>query len=150
VPVVLETLRQTGMNPGDLCLEITEGVLMEDVDSAMQELHSLRNLGVELSIDDFGRGYSSLSYLKQLPIARVKLDRLFVDDLGHDPQTSAIAGAVVDLVHALGLTVVAEGVETAKQLEALQTLGCDMAQGYYFARPQSAEAIDELIARGAR
>lgn len=117
-----------------ICLEITESVLMED--SSVEAMQALRDLGVRLSIDDFGTGYSSLGYLKRFPVDSVKVDRSFVDGLGTDSEDSAIVTAVVSLGHALGLSVVAEGVETSGQLQELLRLGCDRAQGYWFSGPR--------------
>jgi diguanylate cyclase (GGDEF)-like protein/PAS domain S-box-containing protein len=128
-------LDHTGADPAGLCFEITENVLMEDVEVTTGAITALKRLGVALSIDDFGTGYSSLGYLKRFPVDAVKVDRSFIDGLGADPEDSAIVAAVVSLGHALGLTVIAEGVETDRQLSELVALSCDAAQGYLFARP---------------
>ncbi|HUF83747.1 MAG TPA: bifunctional diguanylate cyclase/phosphodiesterase [Acidimicrobiia bacterium] len=134
---VAAALAQSGIDPARLSLEITESVLMDDAESTMGAITALRNLGVGFSIDDFGTGYSSLGYLKRFPVDSVKVDRSFVSGLGSNPEDTAIVAAVVSLGHALGLTVVAEGVETERQLEELVALGCDTAQGFYFAEPQA-------------
>jgi EAL domain-containing protein (putative c-di-GMP-specific phosphodiesterase class I) len=134
-----------GLEPGGLCLEITESAVMDDAQSAAESLRALRQLGVSLAIDDFGTGYSSLGYLKRFPIDTLKVDRAFVDGLGEDPEDSAIVAAVVSLGHALGVRVAAEGVETPEQLAELRRLGCDEAQGYYFARPVPAATLEELV-----
>ena len=138
---LLDSLRtilgETGLDPGRLCLEITESVLLDDVDAAVEALARLRDLGVRVAIDDFGTGYSSLSYLRRFPVDAVKIDRTFVTGLGHDPAADAIVAAVVNVSRALGLTVVAEGVETDEQLVALRALGCDWAQGYLWSEPLS-------------
>jgi EAL domain-containing protein (putative c-di-GMP-specific phosphodiesterase class I) len=139
-----DAIAESQVEPGDLCLEITETMLLEE-ESAIAELRKLRALGVTLSIDDFGTGYSSLACLKRLPVSQLKLDRSFVRGLGSDAPDSAIVGGVINMAHALGLTVVAEGVEIRAQLETLQALGCDLAQGYYFARPKPAEVITDLL-----
>lgn len=135
-----DVLERTGIDPGSLGLEITESVLLDDSDSTVGSILALKQLGVQLSIDDFGTGYSSVGYLKRFPIDAVKVDRSFVDGLGSDPEDTAIVSAVVSLGHALGLTVVAEGVETRTQLDELIALGCDQAQGFYFQAPQPATA----------
>ena len=143
--VVSDALVAAGLEPGGLCLEITESAVMDDAQSAAESLRALRQLGVSLAIDDFGTGYSSLGYLKRFPIDTLKVDRAFVDGLGEDPEDSAIVAAVVSLGHALGVRVAAEGVETPEQLAELRRLGCDEAQGYYFARPVPAATLEELV-----
>ncbi len=132
---VRSVIAESGPTASRLCLEITESVLMEE--SSVDAMRALKELGVHLSIDDFGTGYSSLGYLKRFPVDSVKVDRSFVDGLGTDSEDSAIVTAVVSLGHALGLAVVAEGVETAGQLRELLGLGCDRAQGYWFSGPRS-------------
>ena len=129
-------LDRHGLTPGGvaLCLEITESFLLEDPLATGTVLDELRALGVRLAIDDFGTGYSSLSYLRRFPLDALKIDRSFVSGLGVDPDSRAIASAIVELAHALGLEVVAEGVEEEVQLEVLVELGCDRAQGYLFSR----------------
>ncbi|MGH8977747.1 MAG: putative bifunctional diguanylate cyclase/phosphodiesterase, partial [Acidimicrobiia bacterium] len=142
-----EVLERSGLAPEDLCLEITESVMMEDADAVISVVERVRALGVRLSIDDFGTGYSSLGYLKRFPVDAVKIDRSFVAGLGTDPGDAAIVSAVVGLAHALGLQVVAEGVETEQQLVEVIALGCDEAQGYYFAPPQPVQDFRTLIGR---
>jgi diguanylate cyclase (GGDEF)-like protein/PAS domain S-box-containing protein len=129
---ILRLLRETGLEPAQLCLEITESVLMEEVSTSIAVLFDLKAIGVRLAIDDFGTGYSSLSYLRRFPIDIVKIDRSFITNVGADPVGDAIVAAVVNLAHALGLDVVAEGVETDDQLVAIRALGCDRAQGHYW------------------
>jgi diguanylate cyclase (GGDEF)-like protein/PAS domain S-box-containing protein len=141
-----EVLLRTGLRAECLCLEITESVLMRDADATVGVIDALQALGVGVSIDDFGTGYSSLAYLKRFPVDSVKIDRSFVDGLPDDPGDVAIVTAVVSLAHALGLSVVAEGVETVEQLTRLVELGCDQAQGYYFARPEPVADLGELLA----
>jgi len=138
-------LGETGLDPGRLWLEITESVLLDDVDAAVEALGRLRDLGVRLAIDDFGTGYSSLSYLRRFPVDAVKIDRSFVTGLGRDPAADAIVAAVVNVSRALGLTVVAEGVETDEQLVALRALGCEWAQGYLWSEPLSPTAAHRWI-----
>jgi diguanylate cyclase (GGDEF)-like protein/PAS domain S-box-containing protein len=139
-----ETIEECDMDAGQLCLEITETVLLDE-EAALGELRKLRALGVALSIDDFGTGYSSLTCLKRLPVSQIKLDRTFVSGLGTVEQDAAIVGGVIDMAHALGLTVVAEGVENQAQLERLKILRCDSAQGYYFSTPQPAEGATAFM-----
>ncbi|HVE45191.1 MAG TPA: EAL domain-containing protein [Acidimicrobiales bacterium] len=132
VATVAGILDRTGIQPWRLCLELTESIIMTDVESAIDILAQLKALGVWLSIDDFGTGYSSLAYLRRFPIDELKIDRSFVDGLGREAEDTAIVAAVVAMAHALGLSVVAEGVETQEQLERLRILGCEQVQGYYF------------------
>ena len=129
-----------------LCFEITESVLMEDVDLAIAVLSDLRALGVRLAIDDFGTGYSSLGYLRRFPVDIVKLDREFVAGLGSDSAADAIAAAVINLGHALGLSVIAEGVENEEQLTVLRALRCDRAQGYLWSAPLTPGSLVEWMA----
>jgi diguanylate cyclase (GGDEF)-like protein/PAS domain S-box-containing protein len=144
---VSQAMRRNGLSPGALSFEITESVLMEDVEFSIESLVGLKALGVRLAVDDFGTGYSSLAYLKRLPLDTLKIDRAFVDGLGTDPNDSAIVAAIVALAGALGLKVVAEGVETDRQMEELRRLGCDRAQGYRFAKPLSAADFEEFTRR---
>jgi diguanylate cyclase (GGDEF)-like protein/PAS domain S-box-containing protein len=146
VSVVKDVLARTGARSDSLCLELTESVLMDDVESSRWTLESLKALGVRLAIDDFGTGYSSLSYLKRFPVDAVKVDRAFVDGLGGDPHDSALVAAIVAMASALNLEVTAEGVETQGQLDSLMRLGCRRAQGFYLARPMPAEQMTALIA----
>ncbi|HEU5448318.1 MAG TPA: EAL domain-containing protein, partial [Acidimicrobiia bacterium] len=133
------------VEPGALCLELTESVLIEDVEAQRHTLAALRELGVALAIDDFGTGYSSLTYLKRFPVNGIKIDQTFVAGIGRDSFDTAIIESVIELAHAVGLHVTAEGVETLDQLLRLRALGCDFAQGYYFARPQPAAELDALL-----
>lgn len=145
IDTVRRVLQETGADPTNLCLEITESVLMEDAEWSRQAVSSLKDLGVRMSIDDFGTGYSSLGYLKRFPVDSVKVDQSFVDGLGTDGDDSVIVTAVVRMGHALGLKVVAEGVETEVQLSELMNLGCDAAQGFFFARPAPADKLEPLV-----
>jgi diguanylate cyclase (GGDEF)-like protein/PAS domain S-box-containing protein len=147
VDLVAHALRESGLNPDRLWLEITESVLMEDADTAVAALERLRALGAHLSVDDFGTGYSSLAYLRRFPVDSLKVDRSFVAGLGQDPEDSAIVEAVVSMAHSLHLSVVAEGVETLEQLTRLRELGCELAQGFYFAAPVPSSALDPLGVR---
>lgn len=147
---VAAMLDDTGIDPGLVDLEITESVLMDDVDLAHRALTDLHELGVKLVVDDFGTGYSSLSYLQRFPVDLLKIDRSFVAGLGVNKGDTAIVTAVLSLAHALGMAAIAEGVETAEQLAELRRLGCDMAQGFYLARPQPAHAVATLLAEDRR
>jgi EAL domain-containing protein (putative c-di-GMP-specific phosphodiesterase class I) len=140
---VEETLELNGIDADRLLFEITESVAMEDFRSTQRVVEGLRRIGVFLSIDDFGTGYSSLSVLRQLPARELKIDRSFISDVATSPDARAIVDAVVRLAHALGLRVVAEGVETAAQRDMLLELGCDELQGYLFARPMKSDALKE-------
>lgn len=147
---VRNTLETTGLDPGSLCLEITESLAMDDVGLTSTVLQNLHELGIHWAIDDFGTGYSSLSYLKRFPVDVVKIDRSFVDGLERSEVDTAIAGAIIGLAKTLNMTTVAEGVETIEQLEHLDALGCNIAQGYLFSRPGSASTIEALLATSAR
>jgi len=136
--VVHDALGETGIDANSLWLEITETALMADTNAAGDALRNLRGLGLHLSVDDFGTGYSSLTYLKRFPVEAIKVDRSFVSGLGLEADDTSIVEAVVRLGHSLGLTVVAEGVETPLQLNRLRELGCDKGQGYLFGRPRPA------------
>jgi EAL domain-containing protein (putative c-di-GMP-specific phosphodiesterase class I) len=142
---VTEAIERNGLEPRWLSFEITESVLMEDVEFSIESLVGLKALGVRLAVDDFGTGYSSLAYLKRLPLDTLKIDRAFVDGLGTDPNDSAIVAAVIAMAGALGLSVTAEGVETEQQLDELHRLGCGFGQGYLFARPLPPEEFAELL-----
>jgi diguanylate cyclase (GGDEF)-like protein len=142
---VAAVLTSTDTDPGMITLEVTESLFVRDSERALVVLKELKRLGVQLALDDFGTGYASLNYLKQFPIDIVKIDRAFVADLADDESSDAIVAAVIELAHLLGMTVVAEGVETAAQRERLSALGCDFSQGYYFARPMSADDLDTLM-----
>ena len=141
VQTVEEILARTGLPPEHLTLEITESALMEDAASALGVLRALKEIGVLLAIDDFGTGYSSLSYLQRFPLDILKVDRLFVEALGVNAEGEEIVSAVINLAHALGLEVVAEGVETSEQLQILRSLECDLAQGFLFSKPLPATEI---------
>jgi len=134
------------LRPGTLALEITESVLMEEADSPATILETMHEYGLMLALDDFGTGYSSLSRLKLFPIDVLKIDRSFVSGVDSNPDDRAIVKATIDMAHALGLTVVAEGVETREQEHYLCACGCDRAQGYLYARPQPAQAITDVLA----
>ncbi len=141
-------LRATALDPGCLSLELTESVMVGDADHLMETLESLKGLGVRLVLDDFGTGYSSLAYLTRLPFDTLKVDRSFIDGLGSEPRDTAVTEAIVAMAHALSLRVVGEGTETERQVAELTRLGCDVAQGYHFARPLPASEITRMLQRG--
>ncbi|MEY4297437.1 MAG: hypothetical protein RLZZ423_616 [Cyanobacteriota bacterium] len=142
-------LEQSGIDPAQLYLEITETSLVEDIQSTASTMEGLRQLGLKLAIDDFGTGYSSLLYLKRFPVGLLKIDQSFVADLGRDPEDEAIAQAIVSLAGALGVRVVAEGVETTTQESRLLDYGCDFGQGYLYGRPQSIAESERLLRQPA-
>ncbi len=131
----------TKADPSQFILELTESMVMHDVDSTFASLRALKELGLSLSLDDFGTGYSSLSYLRRFPIDELKIDRSFINDIHTNPDDAAIAGAIIAMARSLGLSVVAEGVENKEQAALLSTLGCDQVQGYYYARPLTVSAF---------
>jgi len=149
VGLVHAILLETGLAPGRLELEITEGVLIEDFDRGLALLRRLKALGVRISMDDFGSGYSSLSYLQAFPFDKIKVDRAFVMNLGRNPQSAAIISAVIDLAHGLDMSVVAEGVETKEQLSFLTSEDCDAVQGYLIGKPLPIGQYAALVGRKA-
>jgi diguanylate cyclase (GGDEF)-like protein len=150
VPEIAEILHQTGLDPSCLELEITERVVMEDVEYAIDVLEQLKKLGITIALDDFGTGYSSLEALRRFPLDALKIDKGFVDGISKSQQDTAVVQLVIDLAHAVGIQVIAEGVETAKQLRQLRDMGCDQAQGYYFWKPLLGEEAAALHAGSLR
>jgi diguanylate cyclase (GGDEF)-like protein/PAS domain S-box-containing protein len=147
VEQVLSVLERTGADPKKLKLELTESLLLDDVEDTIAKMTRLKAAGVSFSLDDFGTGYSSLAYLKRLPLDQLKIDQSFVRDILTDPNDAAIARTVVALAQSLGLSVIAEGVETQAQLELLASQGCHAYQGYLFSRPLPIAAFNELLVR---
>jgi diguanylate cyclase (GGDEF)-like protein len=145
VDTIERILTETRTDPATLCLEITESVLVNEPESAGPTLHALKGLGVKLSIDEFGTGHSSLGSLKRFPLDMLKVDRSYVSGLGADTEDAAIVTAIINLAHSLGLQTVADGVENKDQVDELRALGCDVGQGFYFARPRPSDAIAELL-----
>ncbi|MEJ2625369.1 MAG: bifunctional diguanylate cyclase/phosphodiesterase [Pseudolabrys sp.] len=150
VDLVRSALADSGVPPSRLILEITEGVLIDNPDEMLKRIEDLHALGVRIALDDFGSGYSNLGYLQRFPLDKLKIDRVFVTALGESANGGVIIQAIVALGRALGLTVVVEGVETEEQRMLLQLAGCDEMQGFLFARPAPAKAIDRLIKQGRR
>ncbi|MBT2337220.1 EAL domain-containing protein [Variovorax paradoxus] len=144
---VAQALEESGLDARFLELELTESLIMEDLEKALLSMKALQAMGVQLSIDDFGTGYSSLSALKRFPIARLKIDQAFVRDIPDDEEDKTIVKAVISLGHELNLKVIAEGVETEQQLEFLRTSGCDEIQGYFFSRPVSPSELAAFVRR---
>jgi predicted signal transduction protein with EAL and GGDEF domain len=149
VATVAAALDASGLAPGRVDLEITESVLLMDSPINVAILHQLRALGVGISLDDFGVGFSSLSYLRSFPFSKIKIDRSFVRDVAASPQASAIVGAISDLARSLDMGIIAEGIETAEQLDGLVALGCGQGQGYHLARPAAAADVAALLRRQA-
>ena len=144
---IVYALETSRLSPRQLTLEITESVLVTDIETMSARLRELKGLGVLLAIDDFGTGYSSLSYLRRFPIDMLKIDKAFVDGIGRGREDTALAHAIVKLSHTLQLHTAAEGIEHAEQATHLATLGCQDGQGYHFARPLPAAAMTELLAK---
>jgi diguanylate cyclase (GGDEF)-like protein len=150
VDLVANIIKETAIEPARVVLEVTEGVLIDDPQEAQTRLEALRALGVRLALDDFGTGYSSLNYLQKFPFDRLKIDRSFVASLGVSGNTGAIIQSIVTLGHALGMKVLAEGVERDEQRVLLRLAGCDEMQGYLFARPGAAAEIDRVLVGATR
>jgi len=146
--LMAQMLNESGAEPSSIEFELTENVLMEDADQVVLQLQQLRDLGVIIAIDDFGTGFSSLSYVKRLPVDRLKIDQSFIFGLTTDPNDRAIVAAIINLAHSLRMDVVAEGVETAHQLEWLRAANCDFAQGFYCGRPMKAVELSALFEPG--
>jgi EAL domain-containing protein (putative c-di-GMP-specific phosphodiesterase class I) len=142
-------LRETGLDPRCLTLEISEKTAMEDAEYTIDKLRELKDLGVELALDDFGTGYCSLVYLEHSSLDILKIDRLLIHREREDQEDCAtLISTLVNMAHSLGLAVIVEGVETEEQLARLKEMGCEMAQGHYFARPLPGEALEELLREG--
>ncbi|CAH1190667.1 PAS domain S-box-containing protein/diguanylate cyclase (GGDEF) domain-containing protein [Candidatus Nitrotoga sp. BS] len=143
--IIIAVLEETGLDPNDLELEITEGVMLNEAQAAMDFLINMNELGVKLAVDDFGTGYSSLSYLKKMPLDRLKVDQSFVRDVATDDNDAAIVRSIISLGHQFKLQVIAEGVETLEQLDFLRIRGCDEVQGYYYSRPLPTEKFAMFV-----
>ena len=142
---VADILRRTGLPAGRLELEVTETMLISDHGQALDTLHELRDMGVQIACDDFGTGYSSFSYIQNLAFDRIKIDQSFVRELGVNPTAPRIVQAIMALARSLDMQVTAEGVETDQQFAMLRTMGCDEMQGFLLGRPMSAEAVSAAL-----
>jgi EAL domain-containing protein (putative c-di-GMP-specific phosphodiesterase class I) len=142
---VSSILEETGLDPSTLILEITESVMMADMELSIARLGELKDLGVKLAVDDFGTGYSSLNYIRRFPVDILKVDKSFVDGVNEGGEASALTAAVIELAGILNLKPVAEGIERADQLERLLELHCDMGQGFFFAKPLEQDALKSLL-----
>jgi EAL domain-containing protein (putative c-di-GMP-specific phosphodiesterase class I) len=147
---VAQILKDTNLDPRWLELELTESSIMRDPEQAIEKLHELKLMGIKVAVDDFGTGYSSLNYLKRFPIDTLKIDKSFVADVCKDPHDTAIVRAIINLGHALDVTVIAEGVETKEQLQYLSALECDAVQGFLFSKALSVKAFEELLVEQRR
>jgi EAL domain-containing protein (putative c-di-GMP-specific phosphodiesterase class I) len=150
VDTVAGALRESSAPPNCLELELTESIIMRDVDASARTMAALRKLGVSIAIDDFGTGYSSLSYLRRLPVDTLKIDQSFVAELTSSETSLPLIHTVVVLAHNMGLRVVAEGVETREQLELLRAAGCDCLQGHLFGEPLDVDRVEALLHPTAR
>lgn len=144
---IAKIMRETGADPRFIGLEITESMLVQNIDEVVETLLKLSNMGLEISIDDFGTGYSSLSYLKRFPINKLKIDKSFIDDIATHPDDAAIVKAIIAMAHGLSMKVVSEGIETKAQLDFLRAHGCEQYQGYLFSKPLPASEIVEKLVR---
>jgi diguanylate cyclase (GGDEF)-like protein/PAS domain S-box-containing protein len=145
VATVRDALRESGLNPSSLTLEVTESAMMRNIELSILRLQELRALNVRIAIDDFGAGYSSLGYIRQFPVDILKVDKTFIDRIDEGDEEMALAAAIIEMAKVLNLSPVAEGVERIEQFERLVELGCDFAQGYYFAKPASKEVVENQI-----
>ena len=148
VDMVLTTLDRTKAKPNLLKLELTESMLLNNVEDIIVKMQAIKNKGVQFSLDDFGTGYSSLSYLKRLPLSQLKIDQSFIRNIVTDPNDAAIAKMVVALAEGMGLAVIAEGVEMQAQADLLAHLGCYAYQGYLFSRPLPLNELEEFVKKG--
>jgi len=146
IAMVKSAIGESSIDPAQICMEVTEGALMDDVPHSEAMLHALKDLGVKLSLDDFGTGYSSLSYLKRFPFDQVKIDQSFVSDVTRDPNDTMLVKVIVSMAHGLGMKAIAEGVETEAQCEIVRTNGCDEIQGYFFSHPIGGEQLEAFLA----
>jgi EAL domain-containing protein (putative c-di-GMP-specific phosphodiesterase class I) len=149
VESIARGLEKSGLPPERLELEITESMVMRDVDLAIAKMHELTAMGIRLSMDDFGTGYSSLAALKRFPIHTLKIDKSFIKEVTTNANDAAISASIIALAHTMNLTVVAEGIETREQLDFLTEKGCEIGQGYFFSRPILAAEAETMLLRSA-
>lgn len=147
VATIKEILRETGMDPARLSLELTEESLIQDIEQTIETMNELSKLGIKLALDDFGTGYSSLSHLRRLPVNTLKIDKSFIDDLPHQSEAVKLASGIIQIAQNMGCEVVAEGVEHEAQRALLESIGCDLIQGYLLGRPVRAEDVSRLLGR---
>jgi EAL domain-containing protein (putative c-di-GMP-specific phosphodiesterase class I) len=150
VDQVKAAVTRYGIDPGKLKLELTESLVLHNVEEAISKMQQLKSFGIVFSMDDFGTGHSSLSYLKRLPLDQLKIDQSFVRDIATDPSDAVIVQTVINMGRTLGLDVIAEGVESEKQLELLREYGCNAYQGYLFGRPAAAADLERFLAQRDR
>lgn len=148
ITIVRNTIKETGIKAAQLELEITESVLLTSMEEVIKKLNKLKKLGVKISLDDFGTGFSSLTYLRMLPVETLKIDKSFIDIITTDMQGAKIIDSIINMAHTVNMKVVAEGVETQQQLEYLQHNNCDLIQGYIFSQPIGAEQALALLVQG--
>jgi len=144
---IRDIMERAGSSPNSIHLEITENITMQDADAAVGRLAQLKTLGIHISIDDFGTGFSSLSRLRRFPVDALKIDRVFISSMTEDRDSLEIVRLIITLAHTMGLQVVAEGTETEAQISKLKSLGCEMVQGFFYSRPVSAASAFELLCR---
>jgi EAL domain-containing protein (putative c-di-GMP-specific phosphodiesterase class I) len=150
IQTIQKILKETGLNPAYLGVELTESVIMQNAEVSINALRELTQMGIEISVDDFGTGYSSLTYLRRFPLHILKIDPSFIREITTHAADAAIANSIIVLAHSLKLKVMAEGVETKTELSFLRRLGCDGMQGYYFSKPLPEEAMTALLKEGRR
>lgn len=145
IDMVNDIIKRSGVDPRYINIEITESILMESIETNISKINELKKIGVKISLDDFGKGYSSLTYLKDIPFDTLKIDKLFVDELCNEKDDNAIVGTIIKLAHQMNLEVVAEGVESEEQYRYLINNNCDLIQGYYISKPIPIEEIEDVL-----
>jgi len=145
VEAVRRSVEEAGAGGCPLDLEITEGLIMRDIEENIPKLSAIREMGLQIAIDDFGTGYSSLAYLAKLPVTALKIDRSFIITMASNPQSMTIVSTIISLAHSLDLKVIAEGVDAEEQARSLRRLGCDEMQGYLFSRPVPPDKVEDLL-----
>jgi EAL domain-containing protein (putative c-di-GMP-specific phosphodiesterase class I) len=146
--VIKRILKRTGFPPQQLVVELTESLLIDTLDKTCETLRGLRNMGIDIAIDDFGTGYSTFKLLKKLPVDILKIDQMFISDILENKVDAAITRAIIDVAHALDMRVIAEGVESIEHVELLQSLGCDLIQGFYLSEALPRKEITQLLRIG--